>query len=224
VRSPSSATAGERRGLSPGRCSRASTISVPGCHEQPMRQPGEPGRIRLPCVRTVGDGRKLQLLDAGGRDRRPGRLSRSASSCRPGRDRLLGSCPSQRDVGSPLPPPGRSRPPDSAWPVFAPVEIRCDEANTVSASVARRLGYRLERIEDAETGAPGGDWSQHGLAHGWRLLGAEMTPPTILRWVRASTLCARRRRAPRRSEPVVAVVRHQVDVVVQDLLPACPFA
>lgn len=35
------------------------------------------------------------------------------------------------------------------------VEIHCDEANTRSAAVPRRLGYRLDRIEDDGINAPG---------------------------------------------------------------------
>jgi len=35
------------------------------------------------------------------------------------------------------------------------VEIHCDEANVRSAAVPRRLGYRLDRIEDDEVTAPG---------------------------------------------------------------------
>jgi RimJ/RimL family protein N-acetyltransferase len=35
------------------------------------------------------------------------------------------------------------------------VEIHCDEANVRSAAVARRLGYRLDRIEDDRVSAPG---------------------------------------------------------------------
>jgi RimJ/RimL family protein N-acetyltransferase len=34
------------------------------------------------------------------------------------------------------------------------VEIRCDEANVASAGVARRLGYRLDRIEDHSIDSP----------------------------------------------------------------------
>lgn len=34
------------------------------------------------------------------------------------------------------------------------VEIHCDEGNTRSAAVPRRLGYRLDRIEDGEITAP----------------------------------------------------------------------
>jgi RimJ/RimL family protein N-acetyltransferase len=34
------------------------------------------------------------------------------------------------------------------------VEIRCDEANVRSAAVPRRLGYRLDRVEDGEIRAP----------------------------------------------------------------------
>ena len=34
------------------------------------------------------------------------------------------------------------------------VEIHCDEANTASAAVARRAGYRLDRIEDTPVRAP----------------------------------------------------------------------
>lgn len=35
------------------------------------------------------------------------------------------------------------------------VEIHCDEANIASAAVPRKLGYRLERIDDHEPEAPG---------------------------------------------------------------------
>lgn len=35
------------------------------------------------------------------------------------------------------------------------VEIHCDEANDRSAAIPRRLGYRLDRIEDDEVEAPG---------------------------------------------------------------------
>ncbi|MEY9873918.1 RimJ/RimL family protein N-acetyltransferase [Streptacidiphilus sp. MAP12-33] len=37
----------------------------------------------------------------------------------------------------------------------ARVEIHCDEANVRSAAVARRLGYRLDRVEDDGVTAPG---------------------------------------------------------------------
>jgi RimJ/RimL family protein N-acetyltransferase len=35
------------------------------------------------------------------------------------------------------------------------VEIHTDEANTISASIPRRLGYRLDRIDEREPTAPG---------------------------------------------------------------------
>jgi RimJ/RimL family protein N-acetyltransferase len=35
------------------------------------------------------------------------------------------------------------------------VEIHCDEANTASAGVPRKLGYRLDRVEQHEREAPG---------------------------------------------------------------------
>lgn len=35
------------------------------------------------------------------------------------------------------------------------VEIHCDEANLASAAVPRKLGYRLDRIDDHEREAPG---------------------------------------------------------------------
>jgi RimJ/RimL family protein N-acetyltransferase len=35
------------------------------------------------------------------------------------------------------------------------VEIHCDEANIASAAVPRKLGYRLDRIDDHEREAPG---------------------------------------------------------------------
>jgi hypothetical protein len=34
------------------------------------------------------------------------------------------------------------------------VEIHCDQANAASAAVARKLGYRLDRIQDDEQDAP----------------------------------------------------------------------
>jgi RimJ/RimL family protein N-acetyltransferase len=34
------------------------------------------------------------------------------------------------------------------------VEIHCDEANTRSAAVPQRLGYRLDRIQDVGVQAP----------------------------------------------------------------------
>ncbi len=42
-----------------------------------------------------------------------------------------------------------------ALPDIARVEIHCDEANVASQSVARSLGYRLDRIEADRVGAPG---------------------------------------------------------------------
>ena len=43
------------------------------------------------------------------------------------------------------------------------VEIHCDEANVRSAAVARRLGYRLDRLEDRPITAPG----EHGRHMIW---------------------------------------------------------
>jgi RimJ/RimL family protein N-acetyltransferase len=42
-----------------------------------------------------------------------------------------------------------------ALPGVRRVEIHCDEANTASAGVPRRLGYRLDRIDPHEPEAPG---------------------------------------------------------------------
>jgi RimJ/RimL family protein N-acetyltransferase len=42
-----------------------------------------------------------------------------------------------------------------ALPGTRRVEIHCDEANTASAGVPRRLGYRLDRVENHEREAPG---------------------------------------------------------------------
>lgn len=42
-----------------------------------------------------------------------------------------------------------------ALPGIARVEIHCDAANTASAAVARKLGYRLDRIEERRPEAPG---------------------------------------------------------------------
>jgi RimJ/RimL family protein N-acetyltransferase len=38
---------------------------------------------------------------------------------------------------------------------IARIQIHCDEANTASAAVPRRLGYRLDRVEKVEPLAPG---------------------------------------------------------------------
>lgn len=42
-----------------------------------------------------------------------------------------------------------------AMPGIVRVEIHCDAANTASAAVARKLGYRLDRIEERRPEAPG---------------------------------------------------------------------
>ena len=42
-----------------------------------------------------------------------------------------------------------------ALPGTRQVEIHCDEANTASAAIPRKLGYRLDRIEAHEREAPG---------------------------------------------------------------------
>jgi len=42
-----------------------------------------------------------------------------------------------------------------ALPGTRRVEIHCDEANTASAGVPRKLGYRLDRVEEHEKEAPG---------------------------------------------------------------------
>lgn len=42
-----------------------------------------------------------------------------------------------------------------ALPGITRVEIQCDAANAPSAAVARKLGYRLDRIEDRHAEAPG---------------------------------------------------------------------
>jgi hypothetical protein len=34
-------------------------------------------------------------------------------------------------------------------------EIHCDQANAASAAIARKLGYRLDRVERCQPGAPG---------------------------------------------------------------------
>lgn len=52
-------------------------------------------------------------------------------------------------------------------PTVDRVEIHCDEANLRSAAVARRLGYRLDRVEAAGVRAPGSRaaaWSGCGTA------------------------------------------------------------
>ena len=69
----------------------------------------------------------------------------------------------------------------------AGVEIHCDEANTASAAVARRLGYRLDRIEDDHISAP----ADVGRSMIWvapprdtRTVYSEATAATALREVR----------------------------------------
>jgi RimJ/RimL family protein N-acetyltransferase len=42
-----------------------------------------------------------------------------------------------------------------ALPEVSRVEIHCDEANTASAAIPRKLGYRLDRIEERKPEAPG---------------------------------------------------------------------
>ncbi|MGA5816743.1 GNAT family N-acetyltransferase [Kitasatospora sp. NPDC094028] len=41
-----------------------------------------------------------------------------------------------------------------ALPGIARVEIRCDQANAASAAVPRKLGYRLDRVAEADVRAP----------------------------------------------------------------------
>ena len=55
---------------------------------------------------------------------------------------------------SPMPP---------ALPAITRVEIHCDEANTASAAVPRRLGYDLDRIAAKPISAPG----EHGREMIW---------------------------------------------------------
>lgn len=50
-----------------------------------------------------------------------------------------------------------------ALPMIKQVEIHCDEANTASAAIPRRLGYELDRIETKPITAPG----EHGRAMIW---------------------------------------------------------
>ena len=42
-----------------------------------------------------------------------------------------------------------------ALPGVSRVEIHCDEANTASAAIPRKLGYRLDRVEERKPEAPG---------------------------------------------------------------------
>jgi RimJ/RimL family protein N-acetyltransferase len=42
-----------------------------------------------------------------------------------------------------------------ALPGASRVEIHCDEANTASAAIPRKLGYRLDRVEERKPEAPG---------------------------------------------------------------------
>ncbi|WP_435593261.1 GNAT family N-acetyltransferase [Nocardia sp. bgisy118] len=53
------------------------------------------------------------------------------------------------------------------------VEIHCDEANLRSAAVARRLGYRLDRIEPREKRAP----AESGRGMFWIKQGSGGSPP-----------------------------------------------
>jgi len=50
------------------------------------------------------------------------------------------------------------------------VEIHCDAANAPSAAIARKLGYRLDRIEERQPEAAGESgrlmiWVRRRLAH-----------------------------------------------------------
>ncbi|WP_282204335.1 GNAT family protein [Kitasatospora fiedleri] len=70
------------------------------------------------------------------------------------------------------PRPGRGHPAARALttlpaglPTVDRVEIHCDEANLRSAAVARRLGYRLDRVEAAGVRAPAE--SGRGMVWAW---------------------------------------------------------
>ena len=57
-----------------------------------------------------------------------------------------------------------------ALPGIDRVEIHCDAANLASAAIARKLGYRLDRIEERRPEAPGESgqlmiWVRRRLAH-----------------------------------------------------------
>jgi RimJ/RimL family protein N-acetyltransferase len=57
-----------------------------------------------------------------------------------------------------------------ALPGIDRVEIHCDAANAASAAIARKLGYRLDRIEERHPEAPGETgrlmiWVRQRLAH-----------------------------------------------------------
>ena len=57
-----------------------------------------------------------------------------------------------------------------ALPGVNQVEIHCDAANAPSAAIARKLGYRLDRIEERHPEAPGESgrlmiWVRRRLAH-----------------------------------------------------------
>ncbi len=57
-----------------------------------------------------------------------------------------------------------------ALPGVDRVEIHCDAANVASAAIARKLGYRLDRIEERHPEAPGESgrlmiWIRRRLAH-----------------------------------------------------------
>jgi RimJ/RimL family protein N-acetyltransferase len=57
-----------------------------------------------------------------------------------------------------------------ALPGVDRVEIHCDAANVASTAIARKLGYRLDRVEDRHPEAPGESgrlmiWVRRRLAH-----------------------------------------------------------
>jgi len=64
-----------------------------------------------------------------------------------------------------------------ALPGVTRVEIHCDEANQASAAIPRKLGYRLDRVDDHEPEAPGEQgrrmiWVMQRPDHGRRRNGA----------------------------------------------------
>ena len=134
---------------------RAVITSARTCRGPTRAAPSSPRSSPRPSPN--GTPARPQLRHRGRRQRRAAgrmRAARAHRRRRP-RDRLLAA---GRRHGSR--PRDRSRP--GASPTWrstvdgvSRVEIHCDEANVRSAAVARRLGYRLDRIEPDVVSAPG---------------------------------------------------------------------
>ena len=102
-----------------------------------------------------GADRNYAIVDAADGASSAGAACTTGSAPDGPRDRLLAASPTRRGAASSRPRRARSPTPALAIDGVTRVEIHCDEANVRSAAVARRLGYRLDRIEADHVSAPG---------------------------------------------------------------------